>query len=244
MTEFSLIPEHIAIVMDGNGRWAKQRNLPRIEGHEAGADSAKNTVEQCVKYGVKYLTLFAFSSENWGRPKKEVEALMSLFLDALQNKTHDLHQNQVCLQFIGDRENFSEDLRQQIRESEEQTKKNTGLKLIIAVDYSGRWDLEVACREIALAVQENQLNIADINSDVISEHLQTAGIPDPDLIIRTSGEQRISNFMLWQAAYSELYFTDVLWPDFSSEEFKKAISVFQNRQRRFGLTEEQLIEGS
>ena len=240
MTSPSHIPEHIAVVMDGNGRWAENRNLTRVEGHQAGADAAKNLIEQCIKRGIKYLTLFAFSSENWGRPQEEIDALMTLFLDSLQSKTNELHQNKVCIKFIGNTNKFSPELREQINQSHEKTKNNEGLTLIIAVDYSGRWDLEMAFQKIAEKVKAGELNSKDINTDIISKHLQTKDIPDPDLIIRTSGEQRISNFLLWQAAYSELYFTDVLWPDFTTDEFTKALTAYTNRQRRFGLTSNQI----
>lgn len=240
MTQPSLIPSHVAIVMDGNGRWAQQRNLSRNKGHQAGVETAKNAVEYCIKKGIKILSLFAFSSENWGRPEEEVNGIMSLFFEALQNKTEDLNDNNVRLRFIGDISILNPKLIHQIDYSAKNTSQNHGLELIIAVNYSGRNDIESAIKHIVNRVLNNEIKSSDINQSVISEALSTMGVPDPDLIIRTSGERRISNFMLWQSAYSELYFTDVLWPDFTEAEFDKALNDYATRQRRFGLTTEQI----
>ncbi len=234
MTQPSLIPAHIAIVMDGNGRWAQQRHLSRNKGHQAGVISAKNVVQHCIKKGIKILSLFAFSSENWGRPEEEVEGLMSLFFEALQDRTPELIENNVRLRFIGDTASLAPQLIQQIDHSQQHTCKNQGLELIIAVNYSGRSDIESAVKSITKRALNHKIKLDDIDQSMISQSLSTADLPDPDLIIRTSGEQRISNFMLWQAAYSELYFTDVLWPDFNEEELDKALKDYASRQRRFG----------
>lgn len=240
MTQPSLIPSHVAIVMDGNGRWAQQRNLSRNKGHQAGVETAKNAVQYCIKKGIKTLSLFAFSSENWGRPEEEVNGIMSLFFEALQEKTEELNDNNVRLRFIGDISLLNPKLKDQINYSAQNTSLNQGLELIIAVNYSGRNDIESAVKHIVNRLMKNEIKLTDIDQTMISAALSTMGLPDPDLIIRTSGEQRISNFMLWQAAYSELYFTDVLWPDFSEAEFDKALEDYASRQRRFGLITEQI----
>lgn len=230
------LPTHIAIVMDGNGRWAKQRNLPRVSGHEAGAESVRKTIEHCGKLGVKVLTVFAFSRENWGRPEDEVNALMQLFLESLCNETEQLAEHNIQLRFIGDISMFNMELQDQIKVSQEKTAANDGLIFVIAANYSGKWDITQAMQQIAA----NQCPPEAINEELISAYLSTAKLPDPDLFIRTSGEQRLSNFLLWQAAYSEFYFSDVYWPDFNEAELDKALAFYASRQRRFGLTQEQL----
>jgi undecaprenyl diphosphate synthase len=231
-------PQHIAIIMDGNGRWAKQRFLPRIAGHKAGVESARQVVKNCVKRNIKVLSLFAFSSENWRRPDQEVGYLMEIFLTGLEREVGMLHDNNVQLRFIGDRTRFSEKLRQKILEVESLTKHNSGMVLIIAVDYGGKWDITQAASQLAQEVEAGTLSSADITSDLISSKLSFADLPDPDLFIRTSGEVRISNFMLWQLAYSELYFCNTLWPDFDEKELDNALAQYADRDRRFGRRNE------
>jgi undecaprenyl diphosphate synthase len=231
-------PYHVAVIMDGNGRWAKMRSQPRYVGHRAGVKAVLETVEVAVKRGVSYLTLFTFSSENWKRPQDEINQLMNLFLEALQREVNNLHRNNVRLRFIGSRQQLSSKLIKKIEVAEDQTKKNSGLNLIVAVAYGGRWDIVNAARQLASKVANNQLTIQDIDDDKFSSQLALAGIPDPDLLIRTGSEQRISNFLLWNLAYSELYFCDCLWPDFCEREFDQALSVYDLRQRRYGNTGE------
>jgi len=235
-------PKHVAIIMDGNGRWAKRRKLPRLAGHRAGAKTVRKTVEFAVNNNIEVLTLFALSIENClYRPKTEVQLLMSLFLESLQRNMVELHQNHVRIRIIGDRSSFNDKLCRQIEDAEELTKDNKGLTLVIAINYSGRWDLTQAARKLALQVQQNKITPDEIGEDVLQQHLSLHGLPDPDLLIRTSGEKRISNFMLWQFAYTELFFTDVYWPDFDANSFEKALEFYQNRDRRFGgLLSEQL----
>lgn len=230
----SNLPKHIAIIMDGNGRWANQRFMPRIAGHKAGVEAARLVVKNCIKHNIKVLTLFAFSSENWRRPAQEVGFLMDLFLTGLEREISMLHENQVQVRFIGDRSNFSDKLRQKILEAEELTQKNTGLVLIIAADYGGQWDICQATRQLAEAVEAGALTSSAITPEHIEKRLSFSDLPDPDLFIRTSGELRISNFMLWQLAYSELYFSAVMWPDFDEDEFMRALTHYANRERRFG----------
>jgi undecaprenyl diphosphate synthase len=238
------LPKHVAIVMDGNGRWAQRKCLPRVAGHEAGAESVKQIVKQCGEKGIQVLTLFAFSSENWRRPPEEVDHLMNLFLQTLRQETESLHKNNIQLKVIGDWDRFSPDLRAQIAQSQKLTADNTGLTLVIAANYSGRWDITHATRRIAQAVQLGHLQVEDIDSDLLGQYICLTNLPEPDLFIRTSGEQRISNFMLWQFAYTELYFTPVLWPDFNRAEFELALEFYASRERRFGLISEQINEGS
>lgn len=226
--------------MDGNGRWAKQRKLPRVAGHRAGAKVVRKIVEHSAQSGIKILTLFAFSTENLNRPHAEVQFLMSLFSETLQKNTAELHTNNIKLRIIGDPSQFSSELLQQIHASEQLTANNSGLTLIIAMNYSGRWDIVQAARKAAAAVTEQQLKLDDITIDQFHHYLCLSDLPEPDLLIRTSGEQRISNFMLWQFAYTELYFPKVFWPDFSVIDFNQALNFYQSRQRRFGLIEEQL----
>lgn len=235
-------PRHIAIIMDGNGRWATQRHLPRVAGHKSGVETVRNIVESCAKYNIEALTLFAFSSENWRRPDKEVSLLMELFMTALKREVKKLHENNVKLEFIGDRSAFSERLQQSIREAEEHTIDNDGLKLNIAANYGGRWDIANAAKALAKAVQQQAIDINEITPESFCQYLSLAALPEPDLFIRTGGEQRISNFLVWQLAYTELYFTDVLWPDFTQDELLKAMDWFSTRQRRFGRTGEQLAQ--
>jgi undecaprenyl diphosphate synthase len=236
------LPKHVAIVMDGNGRWAQRKNLPRVAGHEAGAESVKQIVKLCTEKGVKILTLFAFSSENWGRPVTEVDYLMNLFLETLRQETEGLHKNNIQLRVIGDYTRFSADLRKQILLSQQLTMQNTGLTLVIAANYSGRWDITNAARCMAQEIVLGRLQASDITSDLFQNYLCLNNLPEPDLFIRTSGEQRISNFMLWQFAYTELYFSKVLWPDFNKNEFEEALKFFASRERRYGLISEQIQE--
>lgn len=231
---------HVAIVMDGNGRWASQRDLPRLAGHEAGADAIKRVLEHCPHVGIEVLTLFAFSSENWGRPEMEVSALLQLFLHTLQSETENLHQHNIKIRFIGDRSAFSVALQQEMQRAEELTQTNDGLTLVFAVNYSGRWDITHAAKKLSQDVMHSRIQMNDIDSQIFAHYLSMSDLPEPDLLIRTSGEQRISNFLLWQIAYAELYFTEVLWPDFDAAEFDKALTFFATRQRRFGLTNEQV----
>lgn len=234
------VPKHIAVIMDGNGRWAKKRFLPRVAGHKAGVETVRKLVKLCAENNVAVLTLFAFSSENWRRPEQEVSFLMDLFIKSLEKESTKLHEQNVQVRVIGDRSRFHEKLQQQIFNSEELTKHNTGLKLVIAANYGGHWDICQAVQQIANDVQQNKITAHEVSQELIQSKLATADLPDPDLLIRTSGETRISNFMLWQTAYSELYFTDVLWPDFDEKEFAKALDFFANRERRFGYISEQL----
>ena len=234
------IPRHVAIIMDGNGRWAKKRNLPRALGHQAGVKTVRKIVDYCAKNRIEVLTLFAFSSENWNRPQEEVSLLMGLFMTTLQKEVKTLDKNNIRLRFIGDRFAFSQSLQDKISSAESQTKHNTGLELVVAANYGGRWDISQATRKIAEAVIEGKLATDAINEATVNQYLSLADLPEPDLFIRTSGETRISNFLLWQLAYTELYFTDDLWPDFDENSMQQALEYFSTRQRRFGYTGEQL----
>ncbi len=236
------IPRHVAIVMDGNGRWAQRRDLPRHSGHRAGAESVRVVVEACRKHGVPVLTLFAFSSENWNRPKEEIGLLFDLFMMALQRDVKRLNKNNVQLRIIGDKTAFPDKLQQRIQQAEELTAGNSGLILQIAANYGGRWDITQAARAVAERVKRGELQPQEITEATLSEALCFAELPEVDLFIRTGGEQRISNFILWQAAYSELYFSEQLWPDFDAAEFDLALEAFSQRERRFGLTSEQIEE--
>lgn len=235
--EVSSVPKHIAVIMDGNGRWARKRFLPRVAGHKRGVETVRELVKYCVKLDVKFLTLFAFSSENWRRPADEVSFLMGLFMDALDREVAKLHQNNIKLVMIGDRSHFDAQLVAKIQASEQLTANNTGLVLTIAANYGGRWDILNALNKMLQARPE-------LSGHYQEEHLQPYlamhYAPEPDLFIRTGGEMRISNFLLWQLAYTELYFTDTLWPDFDETAFKLAIASYQQRERRFGRTSEQL----
>jgi undecaprenyl diphosphate synthase len=227
-------PVHVAIIMDGNGRWAKSRGLPRIEGHRRGADAVRTAVSCSVKYGVRYLTLYSFSSENWKRPVQEVDDLMSLLRRYLKSEIAELHKNGVRLRVIGERADLSADIIKLIEDAESLTSANQQLDLIVALSYGGRAEITKAVRRIARDVQSGALEPVDIDETTVAARLDTSGIPDPDLIVRTSGEQRISNFLLWQMAYAEFVFLDTLWPDFSENDFLRVITEFQRRERRFG----------
>ena len=242
--ERTTIPRHVAIVMDGNGRWAKKRLLPRSVGHREGGKAARRIVEACFERGVEVLTLFAFSSENWRRPEAEVNLLMDLFLTTLRSEVRRLHANNVRLRFIGERSAFSKKLQSHINQAEALTAANTGLILAIAANYGGRWDIVQATRQLAREVKEHRLELEEITPERLQERLCLADLPEPDLFIRTGGEYRISNFLLWQMAYTELYFTDQLWPDYDAESLNKAFASFASRQRRFGQTSEQVELGS
>ncbi|WP_138380130.1 isoprenyl transferase [Luteithermobacter gelatinilyticus] len=227
-------PQHIAIIMDGNGRWAKKRLLPRVAGHRKGAEVVRNCVRTCSSLGVNYLTLYAFSSENWKRPEDEVRDLMGLLSHYLQNEVTELDRQNVRLRFIGGRDRLSPSILKLIAEAEEKTRQNTGLQLILALNYGGQAEIVCAAREIARKVKAGDIDPDMIDEKLFSDHLYTADIPDPDLIIRTSGEQRLSNFLLWQAAYSEFIFIDTLWPDFNEDILQGAIEEFNKRERRYG----------
>ena len=235
-----LVPTHVAIIMDGNGRWAKQRKLPRTAGHKQGVKATQAIIQASGEAGVKYLTLFAFSSENWQRPKNEVSALMDLFMQSLKDEVKNLNENGVRLNFLGQKDAFSRNLYEQIQQAEELTSSNDKLFLNIAANYGGKWDILQATRKIINDVLQGYLEIDAINEDTLERELSTQDMPPPDLFIRTGGEQRISNFLLWQLAYTELYFSDVLWPDFDEKELKRAFENYRVRQRRFGLTQEQI----
>ncbi len=237
-----IIPNHVAIIMDGNGRWAKQRKLPRTAGHREGVKATREVIKASGEAGVKYLTLFAFSSENWNRPKTEVSALMDLFMRSLESEVQSLAENGVRLKFLGQTDAFSKKLFQQIQKSEELTAENDKLFLNIAVNYGGKWDILNATKKIIEEVQAGKLSLPDINEKTLEGRLATQDIPAPDLFIRTGGEQRISNFLLWQLAYTELYFSEVLWPDFSVDELNNAFESYRLRQRRFGQTQEQIAK--
>ncbi len=234
------IPRHVAIIMDGNGRWARQKHLPRHAGHREGVKSVRRIVEACKSKGIQALTLFAFSSENWRRPQKEVGLLMELFLHTLKKEINRLDRNGVQLRFIGDRSAFPEKLQELMNAAESQTKENRDLILSVAANYGGRWDISQAAQRLAERVAQGTLSSEQINEEMMSAELSLADIPEPDLFIRTGGEQRISNFLLWQLAYTELYFTDTLWPDFHTQAFEEALASFAGRQRRFGRTGEQV----
>ncbi|MEQ9230502.1 MAG: isoprenyl transferase [Cyclobacteriaceae bacterium] len=234
------LPSHIAVVMDGNGRWAKQKGAVRIFGHQNAIQAVRETVEGCAEMGIDYLTLFAFSTENWERPKQEVQALMALLVNTINNELPTLQKNNIRLSSIGDRDSLPSGVQQKLEFATKETANNSGLNLILALNYSGRWDIQQAMKQIGQRIEEKEITSSDIRVDLIKEFLSTKGIPDPELLIRTSGEQRISNFFLWQSAYTELYFSGVFWPDFRKTDLKKAIEDFQNRERRFGKTSEQV----
>lgn len=234
------IPRHIAIIMDGNGRWAKRQGLARMFGHRKGVETVHEITEAAAELGIEYLTVYAFSTENWNRPKEEVDALMSLLVDTIAKETPTLMKNNVQLLTIGDLNRLPDEAHRKFDECMRQTSVNTGLKLVVALSYSSRWEIIRAVQDIAAEVKSGTMRLEDINEQTVSAHLTTADMPDPDLLIRTSGELRISNFLLWQLAYSELYFTSCLWPEFTAEEFYHAIVDYQHRERRFGMTSEQI----
>jgi undecaprenyl diphosphate synthase len=234
------VPRHVAIIMDGNGRWARKRHLPRVAGHRVGLEAVRKTIKGCIASGVEALTLFAFSSENWRRPKDEVGVLMNLFLTALEGEVKKLHKNGVRLRIIGDISAFAPELQQRIAQAEALTRDNQRLVLNIAANYGGRWDITRACRLLAGEVAAGRLASEAITPELIQQHLSLSDLPEPDLFIRTGGEQRVSNFLLWQLAYTELYFTDLLWPDFDDKALEQAMHSYAGRQRRFGRTGEQV----
>lgn len=240
MTSTAEIPAHVAIVMDGNGRWAQQRNRPRTVGHKAGMKALRKIVRHAGKSGIRELTVFAFSSENWNRPKKEVGRLMELFMRALDRETRELHENGVRIRFIGDLTAFSSDMQQKIASAESLTAANSKMKLNVATNYGGRWDIVNAARKTAEAFASGRVAMDQIDEHFFGSQVTLGDTSDPDLFIRSGGEMRISNFLLWQSAYTEFYFTPVLWPDFSPEVLDEALATFRSRQRRFGLTGEQI----
>lgn len=238
----SNLPQHIAVIMDGNGRWAKRQGAARVFGHRNAIKAVREVTEGCAELGVKYLTLYAFSTENWNRPKIEVDALMTLLVHTIRGEIKTLMDNNVRLTTIGHIESLPTDCRRELAEAMRATADNTGLTLVLALSYSGRWEILEAVRQLAVDVRDGRLTPDEIDEAVFSQHLTTDGIPDPELMIRTSGEMRISNFMLWQLAYSELYMPDVLWPDFRKEHLYEALLSYQRRERRFGKTSEQLVK--
>jgi undecaprenyl diphosphate synthase len=238
--EKKAVPRHVAIVMDGNGRWAKARLMPRIIGHQRGVESVRKVIRACNQAGVECLTLFAFSSENWKRPLEEVSGLMALFMLVLERETAGLIRHQVRLRFIGDRSAFSASLQEKITYVEDQTRHCTGMVLLIAANYGGRWDILQATQKIAAKLAKGELSAEQLTERDLDQEMSTFGLPEPDLFIRTGGEQRISNFLLWQLAYTELYFTDKLWPEFDEQALQDAFKAYAHRQRRFGMTSEQI----
>ena len=236
----SRLPRHVAIIMDGNGRWAKKQGLARMFGHKKGVETVHNITVAATKLGIEYLTLYTFSTENWNRPKEEVDALMTLLVDTIAKETPTLMNNNVRLQTIGDINRLPEGTKQKFLACIDETSRNTGLTMVIALSYSARWEIIEAVREAVRLTQAGQLRPEDVSEQMVSALMTTREMPDPDLLIRTSGEYRISNFLLWQLAYSELYFTDCLWPEFTDEEFYKAIVDYQKRERRVGKTSEQI----
>jgi undecaprenyl diphosphate synthase len=241
-SDYKKIPQHVAIIMDGNGRWAQAQGKGRVVGHKAGVDSVRAVVRAARKAEVKALTLFAFSSENWQRPEKEVSVLMDLFMLVLTKEVKRLHKNDIRFQVIGDLSRFSEKLQKSITKSEQLTANNTGLVLSVAANYGGRWDITNAAKQLASQLQKNEITLDDINEESLNDQTCLANLPPLDLLIRTGGDYRISNFLLWQAAYAEFYFTETLWPDFHENEFIQAINVFDQRERRFGKTGEQVVK--
>ena len=236
------LPAHVAIIMDGNGRWAKLRGMERIFGHQQGVKAVREVIEAATEIGIKYLTLYAFSTENWGRPDEEVSALMGIMVQSLNNETDTLIKNNIRLSTIGDTERLADDVNERLMETVRLTSLCTGLNLIVAMSYSSRWEILEAARKLAEEIGTGSVNPEAVGELDFEKYLATSGVPDPELMIRTSGEIRISNFLLWQLAYTELYFTEILWPDFGKEEFYQAIVDFQKRERRFGRTSEQVLE--
>jgi undecaprenyl diphosphate synthase len=234
------LPRHIAVIMDGNGRWAKTKGKPRVFGHKNGVVSVREITEAAAEVGIEYLTLYAFSTENWNRPAIEVNALMTLLVETVKSEIETLNKNDIRLLAIGDLSKLPEKTRSALLNGIENTKSNQRMTLVLALNYSSRWEIVEAAKKLAIDVRDGRLNAEEIDHDTFAERLATNNIPDPELMIRTSGERRISNYLLWQAAYAELYFTDVLWPDFRKDDFYRAILDFQSRERRFGMTSEQL----
>lgn len=241
--DLNRLPKHIAIIMDGNGRWAKGKGKFRIFGHKNGVISVRETTEACAELGVKHLTLYAFSTENWNRPKREIDALMDLLIDTIEKEIPTLQKNSIRLTAIGNLNSLPNSCQNKLKNAIEETKNNSRMQLVLALSYSAKWDLTNCVKNIAKDIKNGTIDIEAINDELIDSYLSTKGIPHPELLIRTSGEQRISNFLLWEIAYSELYFTPVLWPDFRKEDLYKAIIDYQKRERRFGKTSEQLVAG-
>ena len=236
------LPKHVAIIMDGNGRWAKQRGLDRVFGHQQGVSAVRNVIEAAAEIGINYLTLYAFSTENWGRPDEEVSALMGIMIQSLNKETDTLIKNNIRMMTIGDVDRLAEDVRERLYETINLTSACSGLNLVVALSYSSRWEITEAARKLAKDVKKGIVDIDSVDEKKFEKYLTTAGIPDPDLMIRTSGEMRISNFLLWQIAYTELYITEVLWPDFGKDDLYKAVIEYQCRGRRFGKTSEQIVD--
>lgn len=234
------IPQHVAIIMDGNGRWAELNGFDRILGHKKGVDAVRSVVEGAGEIGIKYLTLYAFSTENWNRPKEEVDALMSLLVQAIVAETDNLHKNNVCLQAIGNLTSMPAEVQENLAGAILKTSANSGLRLVLALSYSGRWEMVEAMKKMADELKNNKIDKSSINEELIGKYLPTFGLPDPELLIRTGGEFRISNFLLWQIAYTELFFTQKLWPEYRKEDLFEAVNDFQTRERRFGKTSEQI----
>ncbi|HNP49633.1 MAG TPA: isoprenyl transferase [Bacteroidia bacterium] len=234
------LPAHVAVIMDGNGRWAQKQGQMRVFGHQNGVKAVRDTTEAAAEIGIKYLTLYAFSTENWNRPREEVDALMELLIHTINQEKETLNKNNIRLLAIGDLHSLPGNCYRELQEAMDETSGNTRMSLVLALSYSSRWEITNAVREIAKEVEQGKLNASQIDEKLISSHLNTSHIPDPELLIRTSGEHRISNFLLWQIAYSELYFTDKLWPEFGKEDLYEALIDYQNRERRFGLVSEQL----
>lgn len=238
------LPKHVAIIMDGNNRWAKKRFMPGVAGHKAGVDAVRAVVDHSARSGIEVLTLFAFSSENWRRPEREVSTLMKLFVAALKREVKQLHSNDIRLRVLGDVSGFNQEIQSLILEAESLTRSNKRMDLVVAANYGGQWDIVEATKKMYKAIQRGDLEISQINEQTLHRYTGLSDLPAPDLLIRTGGEQRLSNFMLWQSAYTELYFSDVLWPDFKKQEYQRAIDAFVHRTRRFGRTDDQLIEES
>lgn len=241
---YTKLPKHIAIIMDGNGRWAKEKGKPRVFGHKNGVVAVREVTEAAAEMGIEFLTLYAFSTENWSRPAFEVNALMTLLVETVKQELATLNKNNIRLKAIGDLSGLPPKTRDALLKGIEMTANNTRMTLVLALNYSSRWEIVEAAKKMALDVADGNINIDAVNAEVFSGYLNTKDIPDPELMIRTSGEHRISNYLLWQAAYAELYFTPVLWPDFRKEHFYQAIIDFQNRERRFGKTSEQIVEST
>ncbi|MDX2442279.1 MAG: isoprenyl transferase [Bacteroidales bacterium] len=234
------LPHHVAVIMDGNGRWARNKGKHRVQGHRNGVKSVREVTEAAAELGIDYLTLYAFSTENWNRPREEIDALMSLLVTSLNSETKTLMKNNIRLLVIGDLKSLPTNVLKKLNSVIEKTSQNTGMSLVLALSYSARWEIVDAARKLSEDVKSGEVSVNDIDNNLFNKYLNTSDIPDPDILIRTSGEYRISNFLLWQIAYSELYFTDTLWPDFRKDEFYNAILNFQNRERRFGKTSEQV----
>jgi undecaprenyl diphosphate synthase len=236
------LPSHIAVIMDGNGRWARKRGLDRVFGHQQGVNAVRSIIEAAAEIGIKYLTLYAFSTENWGRPDEEVSALMGIMIQSLSKETNTLIKNNIRMRTIGDVDRLAGDVRERLDETINLTSGCTGLNLVVALSYSSRWEITLAACKLAADIKKGIVDMEEVDEEKFGNYLSTSGIPDPDLMIRTSGEMRISNFLLWQMAYTELYITEILWPDFGKDDFYEAVIEYQRRERRFGKTSEQVTE--